>query len=309
MFPEPLDGALRLAGGSRPTEGRVEIYRHGTWGTVCDDTFGMDDAMVVCRQLGFGTAISDDCCSHFGYGSGPIWLTNLRCNSSEHRLVDCTHDEGPLASSCGHWEDISVACHALPSPPPAHPPPPPSPEPSPPPAPPSPPSPPPPSPSPPPRPPPSPPAPPAMPPLPGAAQAAQAWIGQHPWSTALFVGFVLAACAVFICLGVSLEVVEEGLDDESSLGFDLDTDDDTCKESRWVWRRWSCRVACCCLLPPVQPPPATPARRGEDMQPPSSAHHTRRLSLFHLLDLVAVSQSRTRPLGSQARLWEKMELL
>ena len=131
------------------------------------------------------------------------------------------------------------------------------------------------------------------------------WVGGHPWSTALFVALVLAACTVFVCLGLSLEVVEEGLDDEASLGFDFDFDADAREESRWVRRRWSCRVACCCLLPP----PATPARRSGDTQPPSSAHHSRRLSLFHLLDLVAVSQSRTQPLGSQAGLWEKMELL
>ena len=302
------DGSLRLVDGARPTEGRVEIYRHGAWGTICDDTFGLDDAAVVCRQLGFGTATSADCCSRFGEGSGPIWLTNLRCDSSERRLVDCTHDEGPLASSCGHWEDISVVCDAVPSPPPAMPPSPESPPPPAPSAPPAPPAPLPPSPSPSsplPRPPPSPPEPPAMPPPPGAVQAAQTWVGGHPWSTALFVALVLAACTVFVCLGLSLEVVEEGLDDEASLGFDFDFDADAREESRWVRRRWSCRVACCCLLPP----PATPARRGGDTQPPSSAHHSRRLSLFHLLDLVAVSQSRTQPLGSQAGLWEKMELL
>ena len=148
-----------------------------------------------------------------------------------------------------------------------------------------------------------------MPPPPGALQAAQTWVDGHPWSTALFVALVLAACAVFVCLGLSLEVVEEGLDDEASLGFDFDADGDAPEESRWVRRRWSCRVACCCLLPSAQPPSATPTRRGGDAQPPSSAHHSRRLSLFHLLDLVAVSQSRTQPLGSQARLWEKMELL
>ncbi|XP_052071102.1 neurotrypsin-like [Mytilus californianus] len=33
--------------------GRLEILIHKRWGTVCDDNFTVNAAMVVCRQLGF----------------------------------------------------------------------------------------------------------------------------------------------------------------------------------------------------------------------------------------------------------------
>ena len=87
----------------------MEISLFGKLGTVCDDDWDMNDARVVCRQLGFFDAVSAPGSAHFGAGSGQIWLDNVGCYGSEKSIADCKH-RGWGKQNCNHNEDASVIC-------------------------------------------------------------------------------------------------------------------------------------------------------------------------------------------------------
>ncbi|XP_038061741.1 deleted in malignant brain tumors 1 protein-like [Patiria miniata] len=102
-------GSVRLANGIAPQEGRVEVYYGGVWGTVCDDGWDIEDANVVCQQLGYGPANEAWKDARFGQGSGPILLDDVRCDGQESSLGACLH-RCWLANNCDHSEDAGVTC-------------------------------------------------------------------------------------------------------------------------------------------------------------------------------------------------------
>lgn len=102
------EGQVRLIGGNS-SSGRLEVYHKGLWGTVCDDHFDMNDATVVCRQLGFFAAERYYCCGKLGYGSGTIWLDDMQCRGNENSIDRCYHN-GWGFHNCGHVEDVGIEC-------------------------------------------------------------------------------------------------------------------------------------------------------------------------------------------------------
>ncbi|MCA9528428.1 MAG: hypothetical protein KC549_19220 [Myxococcales bacterium] len=101
------EGDVRLVDGPGPNHGRVEVYHEGQWGTVCDDSWDINDANVVCRQLGYPAAA--EAFQQFGGGADPIWLDDVNCAGNEGGLAQCP--ASPWGQhNCGHFEDAGVRC-------------------------------------------------------------------------------------------------------------------------------------------------------------------------------------------------------
>ncbi|XP_070282473.1 T-cell differentiation antigen CD6 isoform X2 [Myotis yumanensis] len=99
---------LRLVDGGSPCAGRVEMLENGQWGSLCDDTWDLEDAHVVCRQLSCGWAIQALPGLHFAPGRGPIHRDQVNCSGTEAYLWDCPGRPGERY--CGHKEDAGVVC-------------------------------------------------------------------------------------------------------------------------------------------------------------------------------------------------------
>ncbi|XP_035511448.1 galectin-3-binding protein A-like [Morone saxatilis] len=107
--PEPQEGDVRLFGSKNVSEGRVEVYHEGKWGTVCDDGWDMAEAQVVCRQLHFPGAKSVVIGKDYGKATGPIWLDDITCKGTEKHLSSCGF-KGWGVTDCSHKEDVGVIC-------------------------------------------------------------------------------------------------------------------------------------------------------------------------------------------------------
>ncbi|XP_059832504.1 deleted in malignant brain tumors 1 protein-like [Hypanus sabinus] len=100
---------LRLMNGGSRCAGRLEVHYIGNWGTVYDGNWDLNDATVVCRELGCGEAVDAPGGAHFGEGSGPVWTYNVQCNGKETTLRECNSETWDYYG-VPHSNDASVIC-------------------------------------------------------------------------------------------------------------------------------------------------------------------------------------------------------
>ncbi|XP_063448442.1 scavenger receptor cysteine-rich domain superfamily protein-like [Mytilus trossulus] len=88
---------VKLVGGRYPNEGRIEIQHNGTWGSVCNHAFTVQDARIVCSMLGYNNPYPEVCSSCFGMAND---------NSTRYN-VNCSNDESDISQCIDKWEDVS----------------------------------------------------------------------------------------------------------------------------------------------------------------------------------------------------------
>ena len=82
---------VRLRGSTSPNMGRVEVYYAGIWGSIYSSNWDIKDATVVCKQLGYTTALlagSRLFCSV----TEPFFFRDFRCHGNESAIGRCARD-------------------------------------------------------------------------------------------------------------------------------------------------------------------------------------------------------------------------
>ena len=89
---------VRLSDGEYSDEGRVEVYYGRTWGRICPHGWSMEDAHVVCRELGYPLGAQK--VTTVEGGTGPVLLDNVTCVGNETRISDCPSLGWALVENC-----------------------------------------------------------------------------------------------------------------------------------------------------------------------------------------------------------------
>ena len=130
------NATLRIVDGPSHLEGRLEVCLNDVWGTVCESSWGNNNAAVACRQLGYqptgeeyftGTLVVfigrySSCLyflynftgvatatSFYGSGIGPLLMT-FYCTGIEKSIFDCDQRPAAFYSYCHDGNTLGIKC-------------------------------------------------------------------------------------------------------------------------------------------------------------------------------------------------------
>ena len=82
------------------------MYYRGEWGAVAGDLWDIDDATVVCRQLGYGRATA----AEVKFYRRKVWMNRVVCRGKENTLQQCSFAGWGNCDNCVKGLAAKVAC-------------------------------------------------------------------------------------------------------------------------------------------------------------------------------------------------------
>ncbi|KAF5303544.1 hypothetical protein FQR65_LT08145 [Abscondita terminalis] len=107
---------IRLLGEKSPTEGRLQVKINNEWGTVCNYGWTIENAALVCHQLGFVLNPNDwfmerNEIPHAGMSENVV-LSNVKCTEFDIDITKCKSETiDNFENSCTHENDVGVRCY------------------------------------------------------------------------------------------------------------------------------------------------------------------------------------------------------
>ncbi|XP_028275118.1 scavenger receptor cysteine-rich type 1 protein M130-like [Parambassis ranga] len=100
--------SVRLVEGTNVCSGRLEVKSDQSWSSVCEDDFNLQNAEVVCRELGCG-APSVFKGGLYGAAEAPVWMRRFQCGGHESALLDCGSSQS-TENSCSAGKAVGLTC-------------------------------------------------------------------------------------------------------------------------------------------------------------------------------------------------------
>lgn len=99
---------IRLLNGTDHCSGRVEIFQGGHWAPVYSTNWGLNEALVVCKEMQCGEPVVASTSPYFGLASQGTGYTAI-CSGRESSISQCSL-RGYTKTSRDHAVEATVVC-------------------------------------------------------------------------------------------------------------------------------------------------------------------------------------------------------